>query len=73
MSSITKYSVDSCDDSLRCSLLISGCSIDLAGKIEVGNDLRAKRMVELCRIKIIIFDGVGWTQKMDVLETIDMR
>ncbi len=50
---------------------IAGRSIDLPGEIQVSDQLRLQRRLELRGIEIVVFDGVCRTENADLLKPFD--
>ena len=51
--------IDTSHQALRRRLFVTGCSVDLARKIQPGDDPRFERRLKLRRIKEVIFNGIS--------------
>ena len=61
--------VDACYQALGCGFLVSCRSVDLACEVEIFDQLCLQRHFELCRRKIVVFDGVSRSEHPGVLES----
>ena len=60
--------VDTCNDALSAGFLVSGCAVHLSGEEQVFHHLRFQCMLQLCRVEVVVFDGISRTVHHQVLE-----
>ena len=63
--------VNACYQSLSSRLFITGCTVDLAGEKQIFNLFSLQCMVQLSRIKEVIFDRVPGSVEHDILQAFD--
>ena len=61
--------VDAGHQSLTCRLFIACCAIDLACEIQILDQLCLQRLLQLDRWKIVVFNGITWTEHFCLLKT----
>ena len=64
--------VDTRHQTLRGSLLVTRCAVDLTGEVEVVDQLGFERVVELRGREIVVLDGVTRAVDMHVLQTLNL-
>ena len=65
---VVEVCVDSCDETLAGSFLISRCAIDLACEIEFAQVLCFEGVMELSRWKEVVFDGIARPEHAGVFQ-----
>ena len=66
-----KRGVNPCHDPLCGSLFVSGCAVDLPGKVKSADSFRFKSMQEFARVYSIILDCVSVCEKHGMLKSWD--
>ena len=60
--------IDTGNQPLPCRFLIARRAVDLSCKVQVLHQFGLQRVIELRRVKEIIFDGIAWTESMYVTQ-----